>query len=100
GCDVDPGIRLGLTCRRKDELRETVHAPRLLTIDVLRRVEVLDLAREVHEVVARVELRDRPGPGLACDEVLPRRLDIVPERRHRAEPGDHDPPAPVHRTIA
>ena len=69
-----PESCLRLPSRRDDHLREAVHPPRGLVVDPVGRVEVLQLAGEVDGVVARVELRDRPGAATARDEVLPRRL--------------------------
>ena len=51
--DVEPGVGLRLARRGEDQLREAVHAPRLLAVDPVGRVEVLHLAREVDGVVGR-----------------------------------------------
>ena len=39
------------------------------------------------------------APDFAGEQVLPRRLDVVAERRHHAEAGDDDPPSPVHAHV-
>jgi len=71
-------------------VREAVHAPRLLPLDEVGGVEVLHLAGEVDEVVGRVELRDLGGAGLAGEQVLPGRLDVVSERGDGTHARDHD----------
>src|SRR5213595_2292301 len=93
--DLQPGVLLGQAGGGDDQVREPVHPPGLLPVDVLGRVEVLHLAGEVDVEVARVELRDRPGSRAAGQQVLPRRLRIVAEGGHRTEAGDHDPAPPV-----
>ena len=65
GADVEPGVLLGLPRGGDDELREAVHAARLLAVDPVGRVEVLHLARERDRVAGGVELRDRPGARTA-----------------------------------
>ena len=89
--DVDARVLLGLARRGEHELHEAVHAPRRLAVDPVRRIEVLQLAGEVHRVAARVEERDPAGARLARDERAPRRLDVVAERAHHPHPGDDDP---------
>src|SRR5207248_1623413 len=59
--DVQARIALGQPRRSDDQVREAVHAPRLFAVDELGRVEVLHLAREVHRILARIELRDLTG---------------------------------------
>src|SRR6266705_1916116 len=78
-------------------MREAIHPPRLLAVDPIGRVEVLHLTREVDGVVGVVELRDLAGAGLAREQARPRGLDVEPEGRHRAQPGDDDAPASVMR---
>ena len=95
GGDRDPAVRLRHPRGRERELREAVHAPRLLAVDPDRRVEVLELAGEVDVVAGRVEVRDRAGARLAGDEALPGRVGVVPERRHHADAGDDDAAASV-----
>jgi hypothetical protein len=95
GPDVETGVLLRLEGGGEDEMREAVHAPRVLAVDPLRRVEVLDLAGEVHLVVGVVELRDLAGPRVAVEQPPPGRLGVVSERRHRAQPRDDDAPPPV-----
>ena len=97
--DLEAGVGDRLPGRREDQVREAVHPPRLLAVDPLGRVEVLHLAGEVDRVVAVVELRDLARAGLACEQARPRRLDVEPERRHCAQPGDDDAPASVERTV-
>src|SRR5205814_4775797 len=94
----EPGVLLGHARGRNDQVREAVHAPRLLPLDEVGRVEVLHLAGEVNVEVARVELRDRARAGAPCDQVLPARLDVVAERGHSAEAGYHDPAPAVERS--
>src|SRR5262249_1469776 len=89
--DLDARVLLALTCRREDHLREAVHPPRPLAVDPSRGIELLQLTREVDAVVRMVEGRDLGRAGLAGDKRLPRRLDVVAERRDHAEAGDHHP---------
>src|SRR5213080_444986 len=93
--DVQTRIALGQPRRSDDQVGKTVHPPRLLAVDELGRIEVLDLAGEVHRVLAGIELRDLAGPRAARNQVLPARLDILAERGHGTEAGDHDPSSPV-----
>ena len=97
--DLEPGVGNRLPSRREDQVRETVHASSRLALDPLGRIEVLHLAREVDGVVAVIELRDLGRAGLARKQARPRGLDIEPERRHRAQPGDDDTSASVERTV-
>ena len=97
--DLDPGVRLRLPRGGDDQLREAVHAPRLLALDPHGGIEVLQLARELHRVDTCVEVRDRACPRLAGEQVRPRRRDVVAERRDHAQPGDHDASSPVERTV-
>ena len=92
GGDLDAGVGLGLARRGDDHLREAVHAPRGLAVDPDRRVEVLQLAREVDVVVRVVERGDLRRAGLAGDQRRPRRLHVVPERADHAEARDHHAP--------
>ena len=97
--DLEPGVGDRLPRRREDQVREAVHPPRLLAVDPVRRVEALHLAGEVHGIVGVVEGRDLARAGLAREQARPRRLDVEPERRHRAQPGDDDASASVERTV-
>src|SRR5439155_10191096 len=83
----------------ENELGEAVHAPRLLALDPLGRIEVLHLAGEVNEVVSRVELRDGPCARLARKQALPGSLGIVPERSDRPDARDDDSPMTVDRQL-
>ena len=85
--DLQPGVRLRLTRRRHDHLREPIHAPRLLVLDPLSRLEVLRLAGEGDREATRVERRDRAG----------RRLDLrrdAPSSTARRYPAASPRPAP------
>ena len=98
---LDLELRVGdrLPRRREDQVREAVHPPRRLAVDPVGRVEVLHLAREVDGIVGVVELRDLTGARLAGEQARPGRLDVEPERRHCAQPGDDDASASVERTV-
>ena len=98
--DIDPGIRLRLPSRGKDQVCEAIHPPRVLAVDPLVRVEVLDLTGEMHLVIGVVELRDLGGARVPCKQARPRGLGIEPKWRHRAQPGDDDASASVERTVA
>ena len=93
--DLQPGVRARLSRRRHDHLREPVHTPRLLALDPLRRLEALRLAGERDREAGCVERRDRAGRRSTCDEILPTRPHVVTQRRHRAQPRDHDSPTPA-----
>ena len=54
-----PESCLGLARRREDHLREAIHPARRLAVDPLRRIEVLQLAGEVH-VVGRARVVEAP----------------------------------------
>src|SRR5205085_7611778 len=97
--DRDARILLGLARARQDHLREPVHPPRTLAVDPRGRIEVLELAGEVDAVVGVVEGGDLGGAGLPVHERLPRRLDVVPERRDQPQAGDRHAPASVERKV-
>ena len=86
---------MGLTRGREDHLGEAIHPSGRLVVDPVGRLEVLQLAREVHRVVAVVEERDLGRPGLAGDQPPPGLVDAVPERRDHPDPGHDHPPASV-----
>ena len=90
--DLQPSVYPCLMRRGNDHLREPVHTPRLLALDPLRRLEALGLAGERDREAGGVERRDRAGRPYTCDELLPTRPHVVTQRRHRAQPGDHDSP--------
>ncbi len=81
GATSSPAVLLGLARGRDDQLREAVHAARLLEVDPDGRVEVLHLARERDGVLGGVELGDRPRAGLAPEQSVPARAHVVAERR-------------------
>src|SRR5919199_2278899 len=83
----------------EDHLGEAVHAPRRLAIDPCRRIEILQLAGEMDAVILVVEQGDLRRARLAVDQPLPRRFDVVAERRDHAEARDHDPAAAVAGSI-
>ena len=93
--DLEARVGLRLARRREHHLGEPVHAPRLLPLDPVGRVEVLQLAGEMDGKLVRVELLDLCGAGLAGDEAAPRGLDVVAQWRDHAEAGHDDPPSPV-----
>ena len=84
----------------KREMREAVHPPRGLEVDVLRDFEILHLAGEVDREVRRVELRDLGRAGLTRDERGPRVLDGVAERAHHPETRHDDPASAVLGDVA
>ena len=98
--DREPAVGLRHSSRRERELRETIHAARLLALDPRGRLELLRLAGEAHRVLARVEVRDRARAGLPRDEALPGRFRIVAERRHHPHSGDDDPAPAVLGCVA
>src|SRR4249919_1414390 len=78
-----------------DHLGESVHAPRLLGLNRLSRLEVLRLASERDREAGGVECGDRASSPSPCDELLPTRPYVVTQRRYHAQPCDHDSPTPV-----
>src|SRR3954451_22161004 len=72
--DLEAGVLLGHAGGGDDQVREAGHAPRLLTLDEVRRIEVLHLAGEVDVEVARFEVVDRAVSSLAGEQALPARL--------------------------
>ena len=50
----------------------------------------LHLARDAAFLVAGIELRDRTSATLRRNDVLPARLDVASERRHKTETRHHD----------
>src|SRR5262249_42724052 len=69
-------------------LDEAIHPLRLLAVhDSLGR-EALDLAGEASLERGGIEPRDRAGPGLALQQVIPEFLQGVPDGRDHARPGD------------
>ena len=95
GGDVEARVLFGLTRSRDDELREPVHAPGLLVVDPVRRLEVLHLAREPDRVLGGVEVGDRARAALSANQRVPAGPHVVAERRERPETRDDDAPAPV-----
>ena len=77
--------------RRDRELREIPGATRHLVVHPLRRVEVLDLARNLHWIARRSKRVDARDAVRAGHERLPERLDVVANR------ADH--PSPVTTTF-
>ena len=86
-----PGILDRLSAGGNPEVDELIHTPQVLGREVLGRVEVGDTAGKAHRVFARVEARDRPGPGTTVHDVPPRRLQIVTRGADDAEPRYHYP---------
>jgi hypothetical protein len=80
----------GLVRRSQRQLGKEVVALGLFAVDVLERVESLDLAGETDLLVGGIELGDRSGAGAAGQQRLPGGFDIVSDRGHQAETGDDD----------
>src|SRR5436190_1738310 len=74
-------------------------AARLLALDPLRRIEVLQLAGEMDRVFRVVEVCDLGCARFAREQVAPRGLGVVAERRHGADARDHHPPSAVHAPV-
>ena len=69
--DLEPGVADGELGRRDRELDEDVHLLDVLPVDVLQRVEPLDLTRDARREVLRVEVRDRADPAPAGQQSPP-----------------------------
>ena len=67
-----------------------VEPPRLLRRHDAAAVEVLDLGRDAHGKLARVERADPVDPAAPGDGRLPGGARVVPERRDRSQPRDDD----------
>jgi len=89
--DVESGVCLGHSRSCKGELREAIGTPQRAPVEPAFGLEVRRLAADSHSVTVSRERRDRRAGALACEQASPGRLDVGAERRHRAEPGDHDP---------
>ena len=89
---VEGGVREGLRRRGEAEKDVPVEPPRLLRPDDRRRIETLHLGSDAHRKAARVERADEVDPAAAGDGGVPGRAQVVPERRYRAQPGDHHLP--------
>src|SRR5262249_51154598 len=76
-------------------LEERIELAVVLLVDVLERLEALELASDARRVARRVETGDRPDPGHAGEQRRPELLGGVADGRARPDPGDDDPP-PVH----
>ena len=79
-----------LSGRADRVLGEAIGAADLLAVHPLRRVETLDLARDLGLVGGGVEARDACDPASPMHERLPCGRHIEAEWRHRPEAGDHD----------
>src|SRR5581483_3260485 len=91
--DLDTRVLFGLPRRREDHLREAIHPARRLAVDPDGRIELLQLAGEVHVVVGVVERGDLRGARIAGEQARPRRLHVVAEGAHHPHARDHDSPA-------
>ena len=89
--DLEPGVVQRHAPGGHAELGEAVHAPRRALLDVVRRLEALDLAGERGGVVHGVEVGDRPGAAPAGHGRGPDLLPADPDRRDQPEAGDHHP---------
>ncbi len=88
---VEPCVLDGLPPRLDREQDVPVEPAGLLRLaTTVRRVEALDLGRDPHRELARVEGLDEVDAALAGDGGAPGRGRVVAERRDRPEPGDDD----------
>src|SRR6185503_15587715 len=95
-----PELRVGDRLRRggHTEVGEAVGAADLLAVHVLRRIEVLDLARDLRLVRRWVELCDAPDAAPSVCERIPVRRGVGTERRDHADAGHDD--ATRHDAVA
>ena len=96
--DHEPRIGLRLTGRREREMREAIHPARRLVVDVVRDLEVANLAREMHRR-SRVESNCVIGPAPDCPAIRPAQVSstVLPEGADGTEPGDDDSASAVAR---
>ena len=80
--DLEPGVVDRLSRRRDRELREAAHAPRLLEVHPVLRVEALDLGRDADLQVGGVERGDGRDARDAGGQVRPEGRDVVADRGH------------------
>ena len=78
------------------ELSKGVHLPGLLPIEEILWVEALHLTGELRFEFARIEARYGRSSATAAHETLPVILEVVAERRKRAQTGD-DHTSELHR---
>ena len=100
GLDVETRVGLGLASSGDDHLREAVHAPRLLVVDPCLGSKSFSSHAKVTGYALASNCSIAAAPDLPGQQVVPRRLDVVPERRHSAHAGDHHPAAPVLLVVA
>ena len=81
----EPGVGEGLAAGGDRELREPPRAARGASLEVVLGVEALDLAGDLDGEVVRVAERHAGDAVAAAAEALPVALDVVADRRHRAE---------------
>ena len=82
--EIEARVLDGHASRRHSELRVAIHALRLFLIDVVRRVEILDLAGDLRMEALRIEARDAPDAVLALHHGVPERFLARTDRRDGA----------------
>src|SRR5262245_21518611 len=95
----EPGLVHRLARRDQPELDVAFGSPKVLAVEYVAGVEVLDLTRNLRREPARIEALDAAHAAATVDEAVPRRRDVVAQRRHGTHTGDHNAAmAVVHRT--
>ena len=85
------GLRNRLARRHHRKLRNPVETGNLPLLEVLERVEILDLGGDLlAQFLGRLRQRDRPDPADTLLEIVPIDGGRVPKRRDGAEAGDDD----------
>src|SRR6187200_1773619 len=87
---LDTRVRPRLTRRSDGEHDVPLEPARVLRAHHFRRVETLDLRRDAHGELARVEGADPVDAARAGDGGIPRRLRVEPQGRDGSETGDDD----------
>src|SRR5262245_41299100 len=72
------------------ELREEIVPAGFLPVDVLQRIEPLDLAGKADRELLGVELRNRRSAGSPGEERAPSRIDVGSDGGHQAKASDND----------
>ncbi len=90
--DVEAGLLEGLATGGDRHLHEAVHAARFLAVDVVERVEVGHLARDLRVEVGDIAERDRANAVLVREQGLPGPLAADADGGDHADPRhDHAP---------
>ena len=83
-----------LRCRCR-ELHAAVSSQYIVDLQVLPRVKILDLCRQLRFIVCRIEQRDRSDSVFSCLHAFPRGTRVMTDRAYRPHAG-HDHSSVFH----